>query len=58
MPFYIITPNFITDLPFTRDPYLVKTLNSILIIIDNFIKYTHYIPIIKNVTAMEFTEII
>ena len=58
MPFYIITLNFIIDLPPTRDPYLGKTLNSILIIMDKLIKYAHYIPITKNVTAVEFAEII
>ena len=58
MPFYIITLNFITDLPPTRDLYLGKTFNSILIIIDKLTKYTHYIPTTKNVTAVEFTEII
>ena len=58
MPFYIITLNFITDLPPARDLYLGKTFNSILIIIDKLIKYAHYILTTKNVTAMEFTEII
>ena len=58
MPFYIITLNFITDLPPARDLYLGKTFNSILIIIDKLIKYPHYILTTKNVTAMEFTEII
>ena len=46
------------DLPSTRDPYLGKTFNIILIIIDKFIKYAYYIITIKNVTAIEFTEII
>ena len=58
MPFDIITLNFITDLPPTRDPYLGKTFNSILIIIDKLTNYAHYIPITKNVTAVVFTEII
>ena len=58
MPFYIITLNFITGLPPTRDPYLGKTFNSILIIIDKLLKYTYYILTIKIVTAVEFTEII
>ena len=58
MPFYIITLNFITDLPPTRDYYLGKTFNSILIIIDKLTKYAYYIPTTKNVTAIEFTEII
>ena len=54
----MITLNFIIDLPSTRDLYLGKTFNSILIIIDKLIKYTYYILTTKNVTAMEFTEII
>ena len=58
MHYYIITFNFITDLPPTRDPYLGKTFNSILIIIDKLTKCAHYIPTTKNVTAVEFTEII
>ena len=58
MPFYIIILNFITDLPSTRDTYLGKTFNSILIIIDKLIKYAYYILTIKNVTAVEFTELI
>ena len=58
MPFYLITLNLITDLPPTKDPYLGKTFNSILIIIDKHIKYTHYILTTRNVTAMEFTEVI
>ena len=58
MPFYTITLNSIIDLPPTRDPYLGKTLNSILIIIDKLIKDAHYILTTKNVTAVEFTEII
>ena len=58
MPFYLITLNLITDLPPTKDPYLGKTFNSILIIIDKHTKYTHYILTTRNVTAMEFTEVI
>ena len=58
MPFYIITLNFITDLSPTKDLYLGKTLNSILIIIDKLTKYAYYILATKNVTAVEFTEII
>ena len=58
MPFYIMTLNFITDLSSTRDLYLGKTFNSILVIIDKLIKYAYYIPTTKNVTAVEFTEII
>ena len=58
MPFYIITLNLITDLSPTRDLYLGKTFNSIFINIDKVIEYTYYILTIKNVTAMEFTEII
>ena len=58
MRFDIITHNFMTYLPSTRDPYLGKTFNSILIIIDNLTKYTHYIPTTKNVTAVELAETI
>ena len=58
MPCYIITLYFITDLPLTKDLYLGKTFNSILIIIDKLLKYAYYILTIKNVTAIEFTEII
>ena len=58
MPFYIITLNFILDLPSTRDLYLGKTFNSILNIIDKLIKYAYYILTIKSVTAIAFTEII
>ena len=58
MLFYIITLIFITDLPPTRDPYLGKTFNSILIIIDKLIKYAYYIPTMKIVTAVQFTEIV
>ena len=58
MPFYTITFNFIKDLPPARDPYLGKTFNSILVIIDQLTKYAYYIPTTKNVTAVEFTEII
>ena len=58
MPFYITTLYFITDLPLTKDPYLGRTFNCILIIMDKLIKYAHYILTTKNVTAVEFTEII
>ena len=47
-----------TGLPSTRDLYLGKTFNSILINIDKLTKYTHYISTTKNVTATEFTETI
>ena len=57
MPFYIITLDFIIDLPPTRDSYLGKTFNSILVIMDKLTKYAYYILTTKNVTAVEFTEI-
>ena len=45
--------DFITDLPSSSDKDTV--FNSILVVIDRFIKYTKYITVNKIITAEELT---
>ena len=49
--FYIIILNFIINISFTRDLYINKTYDIILILINKFTKYVTYIIIIKNFKA-------
>ena len=47
--------NFITDLLLSKCRKCVY--NAILIVVDCYIKMTHYIMIIKTVTAVKLTEL-
>ena len=52
--FYIITLNFITNMPLTKDLYMKKTYDIILIIIDKIIKHATYIIITINLKVDKF----
>ena len=56
--FYIIILNFIINISFTRDLYINKTCDIILILINKFTKYVTYIIIIKNLKANKFINIL
>ena len=56
--FYIITINFIIDISSTRNSYINKTYNIILVLINKLTKYIIYIIIIKNLIVEEFINII
>ena len=56
--FYIIILNFIINISFTRDLYINKTYDIILILINKFTKYVTYIIIIKNLKANKFINIL
>ena len=56
--FYIIILNFIINISLTRDLYINKTYNIILILINKFTKYATYIIIIKNLKANKLINIL
>ena len=56
--FYIIILNFIINISFTRDLYINKTYDIILILINKFTKYVTYIIIIKNFKINKFINIL
>ena len=56
--FYTIIINFIIDLLSTRDLYINKTSDTILILIDKLIKYVIYIVIIKDLKIDRLINII
>ena len=57
-PFYTIIINFIIDILPTRDSYINKTYNTILILIDKLIKYIIYIVTIKDLKVDRLIDII
>ena len=57
-PFYTIIINFIIDILPTRDSYINKTYNTILILIDKLTKYITYIVTIKNLKVDRLVDII
>ena len=56
--FHIITLNFITNLLFTKNLYINKIYDFILILINKLIKYVTYITIIKDLKINKFINII
>ena len=56
--FYIMTLNFITNMPFARDSYTEKTCDVILIMIDKIIKHATYVIITMNLKVDEFVNIL
>ena len=50
--------NFIIDILSTRDSYINKTYNTILILIDKLIKYVTYIVTIKDLKVDKLVDII
>ena len=56
--FNIIIMNFIINLLFTKNLYINKINNFILILINKLIKYISYIIIIKNLNVKKFINII
>ena len=56
--FYIIIINFITNILSTRDFYINKTYDIILILINKLTKYIIYIIIIKDLIVEGFINII
>ena len=56
--FYIIIIDVITNILSTRDSYINKTYDIILVLINKLTKYITYIIIIKNLIVEELTNII
>ena len=56
--FYTIIIDFIIDLLSTRDLYIDKTSDTILILINKLIKYVIYIVIIKDLKIDKLINII
>ena len=56
--FYIVIMNFITDMSSTKDSYIEKISDAILILLDKLTKYVIYILIIKDLNAKDFANVI
>jgi len=56
--FETITINFITNILFTRNLYIEKINNAILVLIDKLIKHTTYIATIKELSIKSFTKLL
>ena len=56
--FYIVTIDFITNILSTRDSYINKTYDIILILINKLTKYVTYIIIIKDLIVEGLINII
>ena len=56
-PFDTVTMDFITDLPPARDPYINKTSNAILGLVDKLTKHATYIATTKNLDAEGLADI-
>jgi hypothetical protein len=57
-PFYIITIDFIIDIPPTRDVYIGKTYNIILVLVDKLTKHATYIITIKDLIVNNLADVI
>ena len=57
-PFYTIIIDFIIDILPIRDPYISKTYNTILVLVDKLIKYITYIVTIKDLKVDRLVDII
>ena len=57
-PFYIITIDFIIDIPPTKDVYIGKTYNTILVLINKLTKHVTYIITIKDLIINSLVDII
>ena len=56
--FYIVTIDFITNILSTRDSYINKIYDIILILVNKLTKYVIYIAIIKNLIVEGLINII
>ena len=56
--FYIIIMNFITDMSSTRNSYINKINDVILILINKLTKHATYIATIKNLNAKNFAKLL
>ena len=50
--------DFIIDILSTRNPYISKTYNTILVLIDKLTKYVTYIATIKDLKVDKLVDII
>ena len=50
--------DFIIDIPPTRDAYIRKTYNTILVLVDKFTKHATYIATIKDLIINSLVNII
>ena len=55
--FYIIIINFIIDMSLTRNSYINKINDAILILMNKLTKYAMYIATIKNLNAKNFAKL-
>ena len=55
--FYIMIMNFIIDMSSTRDSYINKINDAILILMNKLTKHATYIATIKNLNAKNFAEL-
>ena len=55
--FHIVTMNFIIDMSSTRDSYISKTSDAILVLIDKLIKYAVYISTSKSLNAKRLVDL-
>ena len=56
--FYIVTLNFIINMPSARDSYTKKICDIILIMIDKITKHATYVIIIINLKINEFVDVL
>ena len=56
--FNTVIMDFIIDILSARDPYINKTCDTILILVNKFIKYVTYIVTIKDLKVDKFANII
>ena len=56
--FYTITINFIMNILSTRNSYINKIYNTILVLIDKLIKYIIYVITIKNLKIDKLINLI
>ena len=55
--FYTVIMNFITNMSSTKDLYIEKINDAILILLDKLTKYVIYISIIKDLNAKDLANI-
>ena len=56
--FYTMIMNFIIDILSTRNSYIDKINDAILILMNKLTKYATYIATIKNLNAKNFAELL
>ena len=55
--FYIMIMNFITDISLTRNLYINKINDAILMLMNKLTKHATYIATIKNLNAKNFAKL-